>query len=246
MERLDELTSRYAPLSRELIDQTREFEKAQDAREKHRLTLGDFRDKVNTHIDENEKGEEVNMDEVENLCQMIDQKDKHLLLDLMKLKDQLNQKRIDKHGFNPDSQTASSILVNEIMATGFDQLKREQNNIDDDIAQNSDETDKLKKIIAKYQDSLAKQAQQEKDAIDVLMIQQEELKDLHKQSKELSNELQSERAELLQAKIDNKKKLAKLNECDDLGVEFHNQIEEKKSEIQEKKNRIGDLDETLG
>ena len=150
MERLDELTSRYAPLSRELVDVTREFEKAQDAREKHRLTLGDFRDQVNTHIDENEKGEEVNMDEVENLCQMIDQKDKHLLLDLMKLKDQLNQKRIDEHGFKPDSQTASSILVNEIMATGFDQLKREQNNIDDDIAQNSDETEKLKKIIAKY------------------------------------------------------------------------------------------------
>lgn len=56
-----------------------------------------------------------------------------LLLDLMKLKDQLNQKQIDKNGFNPDSQTVSSILVNEILATAADQLKREGENIGDDI-----------------------------------------------------------------------------------------------------------------
>lgn len=64
---------------------------------------------------------------------MIDMKDKQLLLDLMKLKDQLNQKQIQKNGFLPDGQTVSSILVNEILATAADQLHRERENIGDDI-----------------------------------------------------------------------------------------------------------------
>lgn len=48
----------------------------------------------------------------------------------------------------------SSILVNEVMAIASDQVTRESNYIADDIAQNGNETDKLKKIISKYQDAL--------------------------------------------------------------------------------------------
>jgi len=46
-------------------------------------------DRVNQHLDEN-LANEVNFDEVEELCKMIDEKDKTLYTDLMKLQDQLN------------------------------------------------------------------------------------------------------------------------------------------------------------
>jgi chromosome segregation ATPase len=71
----------------------------------------------------------------------------------------------------PDSKTVSSILVNEVLATAADQLHREKDYISDDIAQNEDETAKLRKIIAKYQDALARQQKEEKNAMDDLMLQ---------------------------------------------------------------------------
>ena len=43
-----------------------------------------IRDKVNSHLDEHQTYQ-VNFAEVEALCQMIDQKDKSLMNDLMKL-----------------------------------------------------------------------------------------------------------------------------------------------------------------
>ncbi len=45
-------------------------------------------------MDEN-LANEVNFDEVEELCKMIDEKDQTLYMDLMRIKDQLNKKKID-------------------------------------------------------------------------------------------------------------------------------------------------------
>lgn len=50
-------------------------------------------ERVNEHLDEN-LANEVNFDEVEELCKMIDDKDQVLYTDLMRLQDQLNMKRI--------------------------------------------------------------------------------------------------------------------------------------------------------
>lgn len=66
------------------------------------------------------------------------------------------------------------------------------------------------------------------------MLQQEELKDLHNKSKEIADELARDRDEILKLKVENKKKLAQLNEYDMLGDEVQNQIDEHKKEIAEK------------
>lgn len=65
--------------------------------------------------------------------------------------------------------------------------------IADDIQQNDNETGKLKKLIAKYQDALAKQKKLERDLGDDLTFQQEELKDLHQESKDIANDLAVDR-----------------------------------------------------
>lgn len=54
------------------------------------------------------------------------------------------------------------------------------------------------------------------------MLQQEELKDLHNKSKEIADELARDRDEILKLKVENKKKLAQLNEYDMLGDEVQN------------------------
>ena len=63
---------------------------------------------------------EVNFAEVEELCKMIDEKDQQLYTDLMRLQDQLNLKRIQTQGFKPDSNSVSSIMINEIQTNGVD------------------------------------------------------------------------------------------------------------------------------
>jgi len=57
------------------------------------LKLVGIFERVNEHLDEN-LANEVNFDEVEELCKMIDDKDQVLYTDLMRLQDQLNMKRI--------------------------------------------------------------------------------------------------------------------------------------------------------
>lgn len=145
----------------------------------------------------------------------------------------------------PDSKTVSSILVNEVLATAADQLHREKDYISDDIAQNEDETAKLRKIIAKYQDALARQQKEEKNAMDDLMLQQEELKDLHQHSKELADELAGDRELLLKLKVENKKKLASLNEYDLLGDDIMGQVEAAKLRINEKEAAVKELDDVI-
>lgn len=82
--RLRELSARYGQLDRQMLDCSAEFERAQDVRKKHRLQLASIFDKVNQNLDEN-LANEVNFDEVEELCKMIDEKDQTLYTDLMKL-----------------------------------------------------------------------------------------------------------------------------------------------------------------
>jgi hypothetical protein len=78
-------------------------------------------DKVSQTMDEN-LANEVNFDEVEELCKMIDEKDQTLYMDLMRIKDQLNKKKIDAQGFKPDGTTVSSIKINEIEVVQADIL----------------------------------------------------------------------------------------------------------------------------
>lgn len=92
---------------------TEEFDRAQDERKKRRLELNGIRDRVNSHLDEQESYE-VNFQEVEDLCQMIDDKDRTLLNDLSKIRDLLNQRKIDQEGFTADATTVSSIMINQI------------------------------------------------------------------------------------------------------------------------------------
>jgi len=96
--------------------------------------------------------------------------------------------------------------------------------IADDIQQNDNETDKLRKLIAKFQDALAKQKKLERDLGDDLTFQQEELKDLHQESKDIANDLAVDRQKLLKLKVDNKKMLATLNEYDNGGEDFSSHI----------------------
>lgn len=73
-------------MDREMANCAAEFERAQDARKRHRMQLAGIFDRVSEHLDEN-LANEVNFDEVEELCKMIDEKDKTLYTDLMKLQD---------------------------------------------------------------------------------------------------------------------------------------------------------------
>ena len=84
--RLRELSVRYGQMDRQMAECAAEFEKAQDLRKKHRMRLAGIFDQVNEHLDEN-LANEVNFDEVEELCKMIDEKDRTLYTDLMKLQD---------------------------------------------------------------------------------------------------------------------------------------------------------------
>lgn len=135
-----------------------EFEKAQDLRAQHRTQLSGIFDRVNQHLDE-DLANEVNFDEVEELCKMIDDKDEKLYGELMRLQDQLNQKRIQANGFQPDSNTCSSIMINEIETTETDILKRENDDLERRIQNDQAEIEKVMKITAKYKENLAKQSQ---------------------------------------------------------------------------------------
>lgn len=68
------LSQRYSELDKQMELCAAEFEKAQDTRKQHRTKLGSIFDQVSQTLDEN-LANEVNFDEVEELCKMIDEKD---------------------------------------------------------------------------------------------------------------------------------------------------------------------------
>lgn len=110
-----------------------EFEKSQNLRSQHRSKLTGIFDRVSENLDE-DLANEVNFDEVEELCKMIDEKDETLYGELMRLQDQLNQRRIKAQGFHPDSSTCSSIMINEIETVETDILKKENDDLERRIA----------------------------------------------------------------------------------------------------------------
>ena len=63
------------------------------------------------------------------------------------------------------------------------------------------------KITAKYKENLAKQTQQETNAIEMLNLQEEELRSLHDESKALASDLAQERKLIVRDSHDNKAKL---------------------------------------
>jgi hypothetical protein len=164
-------------------------------------------------MDEN-LANEVNFDEVEELCKMIDEKDQSLYLDLMKIKDQLNKQKIDISGFNPDGTTVSSIKINDIEVIEADILKREKDDLERRITADRAEVDKIMKISAKYKENLANSKQQEATAIEMLNLQEEELRSLHDESKGMASDLTTERKMIGKDRNDNKQKLMELYNFD--------------------------------
>jgi len=84
-------------------------------------------------------------------------------------------------------------MINEIQTTGVDYLKREKDDLTRCINNDKTENEKLAKITAKYRENLDKQSQQESNAIEMLNLQEEELRSLHDESKGLSAEMTGER-----------------------------------------------------
>lgn len=71
--------------------------------------MANIREEINTHLDEDAEFT-VDLDEVEELCKMIELKDRRLLLDLMRVKDQVNQRKVEEDGsWKATAETASSI-----------------------------------------------------------------------------------------------------------------------------------------
>lgn len=70
------------------------------------------------------------------------------------------------------------------------------------------------KITAKYQENLAKHSQQEANAIEMLNLQEEELRSLHDESKGLAIELNQERKLMEKDRADNKQRLMQLYQFD--------------------------------
>ena len=133
-----------------------------------------------------------------------------LYRDLMSLKDQLNVSK----SFAPDSKTVSSIMINEIESTEFDMMKREKDDLDLRIRTDQAEIEKVIKITAKYQENLQKQTQQEQNAIEMLNLQEEELRSLHDESRSLALDLNAERRAIGRDRQENKEKLQALYNFD--------------------------------
>jgi hypothetical protein len=116
LHRMEELNVKYAPTTREFLQNWSQFDQAMNDRIAQRGKMLKIRNELPTKIGEIEP-DEINMEEVEELCRTLEKKDRQLMLDLIQLRDvQLNQKQIDAQGFHPDSATVSSILVRDVIA----------------------------------------------------------------------------------------------------------------------------------
>ena len=166
---------------------------------------------------------------------MIDEKDQVLYTDLMRLQDQLNLKRIQTQGFKPDSTSVSSIMINEIQTTGVDYLKREKDDLQRCITADQAEIEKIMKITSKYRENLAKQAAQESNAIEMLNLQEEELRSLHDESRGLATELHQERRAITKDRTDNTHKLQQL-------YNFDVRMQHVKETIEKRESQIHDLE----
>jgi hypothetical protein len=112
--------------------------------------VSNIRDEINTHLDEDAEFT-VDLDEVQELCTMIEDRDRRLLLDLMRVKDQINQRQVDAEGgWKASAKTASSIQLDEVAFTERHIILYENDDIEHYIEGDTAEIEKLKKIIAKY------------------------------------------------------------------------------------------------
>jgi hypothetical protein len=85
-ERLVELRKTYNALDKRLAETVDNFNDANSVRVKARCRVTNMREELNTHLDETVTLP-VDLAEIEDLCRMIEEKDKHLMLDLMRVKD---------------------------------------------------------------------------------------------------------------------------------------------------------------
>lgn len=151
-ERLAKLRPQYAALDKQLKEAVNRFNEACDNRQKARSKVSNIREEINTHLDEDAEFT-VDLDEVEELCKMIEAKDRRLLLDLMGVKDQINQRQVNSEGrWKATAETASSIQLDEVAFTERDIILAENDDIVHHIEGDTAEIEKLKKIISKYQD----------------------------------------------------------------------------------------------
>ena len=112
--------------------------------------MTNIRDSLNSHLNEDAEFS-VDLNEVDELCKIIEEKDKKLMLDLMRVKDQMDQRRVDSEGWKATAQTASSIQLDEVAFTERDIILTEQQDIRNHIEGDQKEITKLMKIIGKYQ-----------------------------------------------------------------------------------------------
>jgi len=98
----------YAILDRKLEETVGNFNIANDKRIQARTRVINIRSEFNTHLNENVKMP-VDLAEVEDLCKMIEEKDKVLMLDLMRVKDQINHNLVASEGWSANAKTASAI-----------------------------------------------------------------------------------------------------------------------------------------
>jgi len=89
VERLTKLRPAYADLDRQLAAAVQRFNEACETRANARVKVSNIREEINTHLDEDAEFT-VDLDEVQELCTMIEDRDRRLLLDLMRVKDQIN------------------------------------------------------------------------------------------------------------------------------------------------------------
>ena len=84
-------------------------------------------------------------------------------------------------------------MINEIETVETDILKKENDDLERRIGIDQAEVQKVMKVSAKYKENLAKQSQQEQNAIEMLNLIEEELRALHDESKGLAHDLNAER-----------------------------------------------------